>query len=121
MTRATIYFWWHEKHALLPKYGRMIPLLLRFIDGMFGIVPIGDSQKWSEFETDLSNFGVLKFGIGRTLLMPGFFDVTLTLKDGKISSKTYQKPTSLYQSICQSSAHLPWAIKGIIFRKLKRY
>ena len=57
---ATIYFWWHEKHALIPKCWRMIPLLLRFIDAMFGIVLIGDNQKWTEFEKDLSNFEILK-------------------------------------------------------------
>ena len=99
----------------------MIPLLLRFIDDMFGIVIIGDSQKWKKFEQDLNNFWILKWELEDPCQQLDYLDVTLTLKDGKISSKSYQKPTSLYQYICPNSAHPPWVIKGVIFSMLKRY
>ena len=57
----------------------------------------------------------------RPKLSVDFLDLTLTIQDGIIVSKTYQKPFNLYQSICPNSAHPSWLIKGIIFSMLKRY
>ena len=66
----------------------MIPLLLRFIDDIFGIVLIGDPQQWKMFEQDLNNFGILKWELEDPCQRLDYLDVTLTLQDGIISSKT---------------------------------
>ena len=118
---ATIYFWWHEKHVLIPRYGSMIPLLLRFIDDMFGIVLVGDPPKWKMFEQDLNSFGILKWELEDPCQCLDYLGVTLTLKDGIISSKSYQKPTSLCQYVYLISAHPPWVTRGVVFSMLKRY
>ena len=41
---AIIYYWWHEKWVLLPKYGAKMPLLLRYIDDMFAVVLYGGND-----------------------------------------------------------------------------
>ena len=38
---AMIYFWWYEKHVIIPKYGKLMPVMLRFIDDIYAIVLVG--------------------------------------------------------------------------------
>jgi len=42
--QAIIYYWWHEKHVLIPKYGNKMPLLLRYIDDFIGVALFGGSD-----------------------------------------------------------------------------
>ena len=123
---AMIYFWWHEKHRLIPKHGRRMPLMLRFVDDIYGIVLVGgedgySKERWNSFKDDINDFGILKWNVEDPSLSVDFLDLTLTIEDGNIVSKTYQKPLNLYQYICPNSAHPPWMLKGIVFSMLKRY
>ena len=73
------------------------------------------------FEQDLNSFGILKQEFEDPCQCLDDLGVTLTLKDGIISSKSYQKPTSLYQHVCPNSAHPLWVTKGVVLSMLKRY
>ena len=73
------------------------------------------------FEQDLNSFRILKQEFEDPCQCLDDLGVTLTLKDGIISSKSYQKPTSLYQHVCPNSAHPLWVTKGVVFSMLKRY
>ena len=103
-----------------------MPVMLRFIDDIYAIVLVGGKdgismQRWKEFKEDLCNFGILKWDVGNPSLSVNFLDLTVTIEDGTIRSKTYQKPTNLHQYICPNSAHPPWTIKSIISSMLSKY
>ena len=113
---ATIYFWYYEKTVLIPKYGTKIPFFRRFIDDMYAIVLIGGqtgltASEWAEFKEDLDDFGLLTWEIEEPSHSVNFLDLTIEIRDGHFFTKTYQKPTNLYQYIPPSSAHPPGMIK----------
>ena len=56
---ATLYYGYHEKHTLIPKYGRHLPHFKRFIDDIIGISLLDESSTWEDFEADVNNFGIL--------------------------------------------------------------
>ena len=126
VTWATIYFYWHELHVLIPKYGRKMILNYRFVDDIWALALFGGDDGFSpnefdEFKQDMNNFGLLKWKVNEPSTCVNFLDLTLTIENGLITSKTYQKPTNLYQYICRNSAHPPWMIKGVIYSMLRRY
>ena len=51
---SIIYYWWHEKHTLIPNYGSKLLLLKRFIDDAVCIVKVGGDDGMSQLE--LANF-----------------------------------------------------------------
>ena len=60
---AIIYYFWHKKHVLLPRYSSKMPLMVRYIDDLFGVALIGDKTgmtetEWSNFKHDMNNFGI---------------------------------------------------------------
>ena len=73
------------------------------------------------FQKDLNDFGLLKWKINEPSFTVNFLDLTLKIEAGKITSKTYQKPTNLYQYTSNNSAHPARMIRGIIYSMLKRY
>ena len=122
---AIIYYYWHEKHCLLPKYGNKIPFLRRFIDDMKGVVLVGGDdgmtrQEWNEFKKDLA-FGLLTWEVEEPSLSVNFLDLTIEIKNRAFVTRTYQKPINLYQYIPPSSAHPPEVIRGMIHGMLRRY
>ena len=65
---STIYFYWHEKHALIPKYHRKIPLMLRFVDDIFDIAIAGEedglsSNELDTLKQDIDNVGALRWKV----------------------------------------------------------
>ena len=47
--------------------------------------------------------------------------VTLSIEDGRIVSRTYQKPMNLFLYLPPSSSHPPGCIKGTIYGLINRY
>ena len=45
---ATIYFWWHEEYVPIPSYRKLMLLVLKFIDDMFGVVMIEGDDRFSK-------------------------------------------------------------------------
>ena len=50
-----------------------------------------------------------------------FLDLTISIEQGQIVTKTFQKEMNLYQYISPSSNHPPKMINGIIFSLLRTY
>ena len=123
---AIIYYYWHEKHVLIAKWSKKMPLLKRFVDDIFAIIKVGGqdgmtADEWKIFKNDINSFGILEWDIDEPSKQVDFLDLTLWIDGDKILTKTYQKPINLYQYITPTSAHPPGMIKGMIFGSLRRY
>ena len=123
---AIIYYYWHEKHVLIAKWSKKMPLLKRFVDDIFAIIKVGGqdgmtADEWKIFKNDINSFGILEWDIDEPSKQVDFLDLTLWIDGDKILTKTYQKPINLYQYITPTSAHPPGMIKSMIFGSLRRY
>ncbi|KAL7544454.1 hypothetical protein ACHAWF_007836 [Thalassiosira exigua] len=135
---ATIYFAVHELDCLLPTYGyHLLPpyarglltshtqqllFYVRFIDDIFGIwLHYGSSHAWDRFKHDTNNFGILKWEFVEPTSSVDFLDLTISIEDNAIVTKTFQKAMNLYQYIPPTSAHPPGMMKGIIYGLLRNY
>ena len=120
---ATIYYGYHEVHTLIPNHGHNLFYFKRFIDDMFGIWTGNATTDWSSFCNDVDTFGVLTWDIKDQKLSSSvdFLDLTLSIKDNKIVSRTFQKKMNLYLYIPPMSAHPNGCIKGTIFGLIRRY
>ena len=123
---AIIYFHWPETKMLIPKYGEKMPLLTRFIDDIFAVILVGGEDgltpnEWTDFKKDLNSHGILRWTVREPSMSVDYLDLTITIENGNIVTKTYQKPINLYQYITPNSAHPPWMIKGIITSMLRNY
>jgi hypothetical protein len=135
---ANLYEGWHERVTILPRYKGLLPLQpnqpslelalpakplaehKRFIDDVFGVW-IGSEAQFENFKHDLSNFGILTWDVSNLSKSVNFLDMTISIKDGQISTKTYQKENNPYLYITPYSAHPPGMIKGVVFGVVKRY
>lgn len=83
-----------EKQNLLPKYKDTLQRIFhhsRFIDDVF-FIWIGPMEAtWDQLVKDYDNFGILRWDISQPALSVNFLDLTLTLENGTIWTKTYQK------------------------------
>lgn len=120
---ATIYFAYHEVHTLIPNHGHNLFYFKRFIDDMFGIWTGNTTTDWSTFCDDVNNFGILTWDIEEQQLTSSvdFLDLTLSIKENKIVSRTFQKKMNLYLYIPPMSAHPSGCIKGTIYGLVRRY
>lgn len=117
---ATIYFAIHEMGTLIPTYERQLLLFLRFIDDMIGIWT-GTDEEYKQFQKDTDNFGILTWEFEELSSSVDFLDLTITIENGAITTKTYQKSINLYQYIPPYSAHPKNMIKGILYSLLRTY
>ena len=121
---ATIYYSQHEETLLLPKYQHNDgPLLFykRFIDDTFLIwtpkVPFAPIES---FLQDLP-FGNLTWTADPPSDRVNFLDLTLSISNGYVTSKTYVKDHNLHLYLPPTSAHAPGVLKSLIFGNLQRY
>ena len=70
---------------------------------------------------DTNNFGILTWEFEELSNSVDFLDLTITIENNSIVTKTYQKAMNLYQYIPSTSAHPPGIIKGIIYGLLRNY
>jgi len=103
----------------------------RFIDDIFGVwlsdtnntITQSSTQDntWSNFKNSLNQFGSLRWNVETPTTSTTFLDLSLTLKDGRITTTTYQKPLNLYLYIPPLSAHPPSCLKGLVTSEIYRY
>ena len=103
-----------------------MPLFTRLIDDIFAVALDGGEDglqpsEWNDFKKDLNSHGMLKWTVQESSMSANYLDLTVTIENGNVVTKTYQKPTNLYQYITPNSAHPPWMIKGIITSMLRTY
>lgn len=70
-----------------------------------------------ETQVDTNNFGILSWEFEAPSISVDFPDITLTIEDHRITTKTFQKRLNLYlyQYVMRSSNHSPRIMKGIIY------
>ena len=76
-------------------------LYKRFIDDVFGIwLPHPDPQKnerlWNEFTKTMNNYPGLTWEFNPPSDTVDFMDLTITIKNGKISTSLFEKPLNLH-------------------------
>jgi len=122
---ATITFGHYENSILLPNFKSNLLYYRRYIDDIFGIwIPTtsgSNAETWESFKKQLNNWGNLKWVIEEPSLNTNFLDLTLSISESKILTKTFQKSMNLYLYIPASSAHPPSCLKGLIMGEMRRY
>jgi hypothetical protein len=106
---ATLYYTYHEVHTLLPNHIHNLPYFIRSIDDIFGIWTDNLTADLQSLSDTVNNFGILKWDIAETIpsTSVNFLDMTLSIEDGGIVSKIYQKDMNLHLYIPPSSEHPP--------------
>jgi hypothetical protein len=124
---ATISFGVTERHKILPRFFETIPFYKRFIDDVFAIwIPTTNSRKeddteWEEFKSSMNKFGKLKWVVSDRNTTVDFLDLTLTLTQGRITTRTFQKSVNLYLYLPPVSAHPEGCYKGLIVGNFLRF
>ena len=128
---ATMYFAYWEVKRLLPRYRHLLykGRLRRFIDDLFAIwicdkctgPCCSTCPNWTAFKADLNGFGQLRWTINEPAKTAIFLDLTITIEDSRIITRTYQKPMNLFLYLPGPSAHPHGTIKGTIYGMLRRY
>jgi hypothetical protein len=121
-TYATMYYAKHERTSILPAYGNQLPYFKRFIDDIIGIWTGGDSQAWTQFQSDLS-FGSLHWETSELTNSVAFLDLEISIDPDsrRLTTRTYQKPMNLFLYIPPTSAHAPGMLKSIVYGNLQRF
>ena len=120
---ATLYYGYHEVHTIIPKHGNNLLYFKRYIDDIFGIWIGNLASDWHSFANDIDKFGVLTWDIRgiKPSTSANFLDMTLTIENHRIISRTYQKAMNLHLYIPPMSEHPPGSIRGTIFGLISRY
>ena len=122
---ATIAYGIHERNKLLPDFQHIIPFYKRFIDDVLGIwTPLqglDDEAEWKAFQDTMNSWGKLRWIVSDRSSTVDFLDLTLTLENGFVTTKTFQKPMNLYLYIPPTSAHPTSCYKGLIVGNFLRF
>ena len=97
----------------------MLHFLKRFIDDGFGIWlrdpdPIQNNLNWTTFQTLINGMG-LEWEFSPRSNEVNFMDLTITLSDGRLTTKLYAKPMALHLYIPPFSCHAPGISTGLIY------
>jgi hypothetical protein len=109
----------YENTYITPFPRTTLHFLKRFIDDGFGIWirdpdPLIDNQNWVMFQSLINGMGLTwEFSQRSTEVV--FMDLTITLTNGKISTKLYAKPLALHLYIPPFSCHAPGVSTGLIY------
>jgi hypothetical protein len=118
---ATLYFGYHKAHCLIPRYSRNFMYFKHFIDDIFGIWLLDDTTTWLDFKWDLNHFGILTWEINEPSLLVDFLDLTISIKNGRVETKTFQTEVNPYLYLPPASAHPQNCTKGTIYGLICRY
>ena len=107
----------------MPNHGHNLLYYVRYIDDVFAIWTGNLTSDWDAFSADINNFGVLTWDICdvRPATSVNFLDMTLTIENRRIVSRTFQKEMNLRLYIPPVSEHPPGCIRGTIFGLISRY
>ena len=77
-------------------------------------------QLWEEFTTSMNNYPGLTWEFTAPTDKVDFMDLTISIKNGKISTSLFEKPLNLHLYIPLRSTHPPGLLPGIIHSTLFR-
>ena len=120
---ATLYYAYHEVHTIIPNHGYNFVYYIQYIDDVFAILIGNLTSDWDAFSKDINNFGVLTWDINEVTLVTSvnFLDMTLTIENQIIVTRTFQKKMNLHFYIPPISEHAPGCIRGTIFGLIGQY
>jgi hypothetical protein len=122
MMYATIYFAIHEIETLTPNFGQNLFFIKRYIDDLIGIWIARDPSITLEgFSASLNSFRLLRWDIDEPSSSIDYLDLTITIKDRRIITRTYQKEMNLYQYLPPHSSHPPSTLRGMIYSLMRTY
>jgi hypothetical protein len=116
---ATLYYGYHERTTLIPCFKRSLIYLSRFIDDMLGIW-CGTTEEFERFQQALP-FKNLRWTTSGLQDSVAFLDLTVSIENGRIVTRTYEKPLNKFLYIPPASAHSPGVLKSTIFGNVRRY
>ena len=121
---ATIFYTLHEE-KLFPRWLTSIPFFKRFIDDIIGVWlvhpdPAIDKRNWDAFCADLNDWHGLDWDTETPSTSVNFMDMTVTVANGKVETKLYEKPQNLYLYIPPHSSHPRGVFTGLIFGQILR-
>jgi len=76
---------------------------------------------WEDFSSSLNSFGLLRWNIEEPSSSVDYLDLTITIKDRRIITTTYQKEMNLYQYLPPHSCHPPSTLNGMIYSLMRTY
>ena len=108
----------YEETYIKPFPSTVLPFLKRFINDGFGIWvrdpdAMIDKQNWENFQTLINGMG-LTWEFSHRSNEVVFMDLTITLTNGKITTKLFAKPLALHLYIPPFSCHAPGVATGLI-------
>ena len=121
---TTIYYGLHES-KLLPQHQKHVVFYIQFFDDGLWIWmpqpnPKINAQLWEEVTTSMNNYPGLTWEFNAPTDKVDFMDLTICIKNGKISTSLFEKPLNLHLYIPPHSAHPPGLLPGIIHSTLFR-
>ena len=123
-TYATIYYGLHETN-FLPKHKKHVIFYKQFIDDVFSIWlphpnPQTNAHLWGEFTDTMNNYPGLTWEFNDPSDKVNFMDLSITIRNGAISTSLFEKPLNLHLYIPPHSAHPPGLLPSIVHSTLFR-
>ena len=116
---ATMYFALHES-IIMPNYASNLLYYRRFIDDGLGIWLNTNDQTFEQFQTDMNQFGRLRWEFSTLQTTADFLDVHLEIQNLRITTCMHEKALNLYLYLPPHSAHPPGVLKSLIFGRLRQ-
>jgi hypothetical protein len=120
---AMLYF--SPKEAEVMELFPELLFLKRYIDDIFYLWEchddlIHDANRWEQFKLVMNTFGKLKWEFNELDTCVNFLDLIIDLKDGKFTTKLYEKAFNPYLYLPSHSSHSPGSLKGLLHGSIRR-
>ena len=121
---ATIFYALHE-NDMVPRWKDNVFFYKRFIDDVIGFWtadedPARNDILWTEFEADMNRWHGLKWICEKPSHSVNFMDLTITVVDGHIETKLFEKALNLYLYLPPHSSHPRGVFTGLISGQILR-
>ena len=118
---STVYYGFHERTVLKPKYGHLFIYFKRFVDDLIFVSKRTLTQlEFSSLSSDLS-FGDLNWTINEQTTTHTFLDLDISIINNKFYFKTHIKKLNLHLYIPPHSCHPSHCLKSLIYGMLFRF
>lgn len=121
---STIYYSIHEQ-VFLVAFSDVLTYYGRYIDDGFGLWTAinnnieEDNQRWNEFKASVDAFGDLRWDFSDRTDSVNYLDLTISIKNGRLTTTVYEKAMNLYLYLPPHSAHPPGVLRSLINGRVK--
>eukprot|EP00956_Cyclotella_meneghiniana_P030325 scaffold75834_cov36-Cyclotella_meneghiniana.AAC.1 len=121
---ATIFYALYEKEPV-PRWKKHVFFYKRFIDDVIGFWtahedPVQNDILWKEYEADMNKWHGLKWVCTKPSHSVNFMDLTISVVNGRIETKLFEKPMNLYLYLPPHSSHPRGVFTGLISGQILR-